>query len=146
VHVARAKNNVAENAGDEQPITVTRGRASDWRIGRSPPLSRSHSPPCRSTRLAPRIDPSIDREGRTRAARRATEQARLGTTLNRVVLRHVANAQPIHINTTQEDYPVTSTGWGGIRDQPSAEQREYSILELRSMGMHVVEWDGKYVF
>ncbi|KAJ6454055.1 hypothetical protein C8R47DRAFT_1228809 [Mycena vitilis] len=135
---ARIKNNDAENASDDHPVVLP------------PPIrhaglrrSRSLSPPRRSSRLAPPRDESIDREGRTRAAHRANEQARLNTPLKRVVRKHVDNAQPIEITTAPQDYPVTSTGWGGIRDKPTTQQREYTVPELQhTFGMKIVEWDG----
>ncbi|KAF7369404.1 hypothetical protein MVEN_00269400 [Mycena venus] len=137
VHVARAKNNVAENASDDHPISVPSRRE------RICPRSRSESPR-RSVRLALPVNNSIDRSGRTRAAHRANEQTRLGTPLKRVVRKHLANAQPINIDTSPDDYPVTSTGSGGIRDtKPPVEPREYTIPELvESFGMSVVPWDG----
>ncbi|KAJ7156207.1 hypothetical protein C8R46DRAFT_1226442 [Mycena filopes] len=58
----------------------------------------------------PPLHDSIDTAGRTRAARRAAEQARLATPLKRVVRKHVASAEAIHIHTAPSDYPVTSTG------------------------------------
>ncbi|KAJ7754860.1 hypothetical protein B0H16DRAFT_1722565 [Mycena metata] len=140
-HAARARSSDADLASDDHPITtpVTSGRRD-----RLPPRSRSESPPPRrSSRLAPPIDDSIDRSGRTRAARRAAEQLHLGTPLKRVVRRHVSNAEPIHITTAPTDYPVTSTGWSGIRDRET-QQREYTIPKLqREFGMRIVEWDGR---
>ncbi|KAJ7821399.1 hypothetical protein B0H14DRAFT_2599281 [Mycena olivaceomarginata] len=77
----------------------------------------------------------------------AGQQARLGTPLKRVVCRHMANAQPITIETTHDNYPVTSTGWGGIQEtrlNTSVELREYTITELvQDFGMSVVHWDGR---
>jgi hypothetical protein len=59
----------------------------------------------------------------------------------------MANAQPIGIETLPNDYPVTSTGWGGIRDaKPPVKLREHTIPELVSnYGMSVIPWDGWYI-
>jgi hypothetical protein len=68
----------------------------------------------------------------------------LGTPLKLVVRKHIANARAIDIHTTPDDYPVTSTGWSGIRNaNPSVELREYTVAELvRDHGMSVLPWDG----
>jgi hypothetical protein len=149
LHAARAKPSDAENASDDHPITVpapaTPASSTDKRDRPLASHSREQSPPRRSSHLAPPVDKSVDRGGRTRAAHRASEQARLGTPLKRVVRKHVDNAQPIHITTTPDNYPVTSTGWSGIREKVT-EQREYTIAELQhEHGMSVVHWDGRYV-
>ncbi|KAJ7876467.1 hypothetical protein B0H14DRAFT_2568182 [Mycena olivaceomarginata] len=123
-HVTRAKDNVAENASDKQPITITRGRSSDWRI---------HLPSTRPSTVKVAPKPLIVPPNKFGSALRSRELfVAMSPTPSRSTLI-----------PPRQDYPVTSTGWGGIRDKPSAEQREYSLPELRSMGMHVVEWDGK---
>ncbi|KAJ7301490.1 hypothetical protein DFH08DRAFT_993725 [Mycena albidolilacea] len=125
-HVAHAKPNLAET-----PWTIT-------------PSLHLPGSPRRSVRLAPPVNKSIDRAARTRAAHRANEQIRSGTPLKLVVRKHIANARAIDIHTTPDDYPVTSTGWSGIRNaNPSVEPREYTVAELvRDHGMSVLPWDG----
>ncbi|KAJ7025053.1 hypothetical protein C8F04DRAFT_1269659 [Mycena alexandri] len=139
---ARDKTSTTDLASDDHPISTAPLPAPDKRT--SPSVrARSQSPPRRSARLVPTPDNSIDRGGRTRAARRASEQARLGTPLKRVVRNHVDNAQPIQISTAPADYPVTSTGWSGIREQVT-EQREYTIAELQDeFHMTILPWDGR---
>ncbi|KAJ7859669.1 hypothetical protein B0H14DRAFT_2577095 [Mycena olivaceomarginata] len=77
-------------------------------------------------------------------AHRASEQARLGTSLKRVICKHMANAQLINIETSPDNYPVTSTSQGGIHEtKPSVKPQEYTIPELmNNHGMRVVQWDG----
>lgn len=146
LHTARTKANEADNASDDYPISVPGPGLRIDRRDPSPSPPRSHSPPRRSSRLAPPVNEAIDREGRTRAAHRATAQARLGTSLKRVVRKHVDNAEPIQITTNPEDYPVTSTGWAGIRDN-DPDPHEYTLSELQQKhGMQLVEWDGRCVF
>ncbi|KAJ7715052.1 hypothetical protein B0H16DRAFT_1742268 [Mycena metata] len=143
-HAARLKPSDAELASDDHPISPPPPLRPYDRRDRLPSRTRSESPPPRrSSRLAPPEDNSIDRSGRTRAAHRAAEQVRLGTPLKRVVRKHLNNAQPIHVTTAPTDYPVTSTGWSGIRDRDT-QQRKYSIVELQQdFDMRVVEWDGR---
>ncbi|KAJ7847180.1 hypothetical protein B0H13DRAFT_1907427 [Mycena leptocephala] len=132
LHAVRSKNNKAENARDDHPIVVPHPPTPN-RHDRPSARSRSCSPPRRSPRTE-----SIDRAGQTRAARRASEQTRLGTPLKRVVRKHVANAQPIAITTTPQEYPVTSTGWGGIRER-TIDQTEYTLAELQErFGMQII--------
>jgi hypothetical protein len=127
---------------DDHPVSVP-SRRERTAARHLPPRSRSESPR-RSARLAPPVNTSIDRAARTRAAHRAHEQIRSGTSLKLVVRKRIANAHPISIHTTPDDYPVTSTGWSGIRNaNPSVEPREYTITELvRDHRMTVLPWDG----
>ncbi|KAJ7066854.1 hypothetical protein B0H15DRAFT_794250 [Mycena belliarum] len=135
--------NAADASADDAPVSVLRASRPDKRDA-GPSRSRSWSPPCRrSARLRGPVDDSLVCRLPTRAARRAAEQAALGTPLKRVVRKHVANAEPLHISTSPADYPVTSTGWGGIREKVT-EQREYSLVELQQdFGMTLVPWDGQ---
>ncbi|KAJ7078692.1 hypothetical protein B0H15DRAFT_954373 [Mycena belliarum] len=138
-HTARTSSNDADNLSDDAPVTIHPVRSRpDKRALHRDARGRSQSPR-RSSRLAPPANTAR----RTRSARRALEQVALGTPLKRVMRKHVANAAPLHITTNPEDYPVTSTGWGGIRDKP-VEPRQYSLAELKQdFGMTLVDWDGR---
>ncbi|KAJ7654162.1 hypothetical protein B0H17DRAFT_1214488 [Mycena rosella] len=71
------------------------------------------------------------------------EQQKLGTPLKQIVRKHVAQAKPLRISTNPDNYPVTSTGWGGIHDK-TIPQRQYMLEELKSeFGMTVIDWDGQ---
>ncbi|KAF8125540.1 hypothetical protein K438DRAFT_2002046 [Mycena galopus ATCC 62051] len=61
--------------------------------------------------------------------------------LKRVVRKHLAHVKPIHITTTPHNYPVTSTGWAGIRDKPSV-QHEHTLAELHA-GVHMMFLGGR---
>ncbi|KAJ7088354.1 hypothetical protein B0H15DRAFT_780823 [Mycena belliarum] len=142
LQTAQSRNSDVDKANDDEPVipfTPSPQRDFDVHHQRSQPAHLSRfEPPRRSSRLAAPQDSRV-----TRAARRASEQAVLGTRLKSVVRKHVTNAAPVHITTTPDDYPVTSTGWGGIREKP-VQPRTYSLEELQQdFGMKIVDWDGR---
>ncbi|KAJ6590100.1 hypothetical protein DFH09DRAFT_1307550 [Mycena vulgaris] len=140
LQASRLKNNDPESATDDAPISIPAATvAAPERT--LPRRARSLSPVCRSARLVSQASEAPP--GHTRASQCAVEQAAMGTSLKRVVRKHVANAQPIPIAVNPADYPVTSTGWSRIWDKP-CEQREYSLEQLqRDFAMTVIPWDGQ---
>lgn len=81
-----------------------------------------------------------------RKAKRDAEKAAKGQIPRSAVKdRYVKNSIPIDSKLDFADAPATAGAYSAKRKKINDAKVEYSLDELRSMGLQIISWDGMYV-